>query len=308
MTATKISGLALLGLGVLFVGCGDKDNTCDTATGEGCTPDSEEPEADSDGDGIVDSEDECPDEAPGECPDPDRDGCPSSTPDIDCKPDYFDAYAFGVTTRTGYDGSGLVPYGIDESTQQDPYAGITFYEEDYFDTGDERYSCIEFFMLTEESVSSMGVDDLWAGYEVSMTWYADASSNPCEDFDPSIWGADTPISLVEGTQWGVGFGDMSGDFENTMKTAVQNAGLDWANEWAPYVFSYYLGLYDSDAGEVAGSELGWGFAFEVDESTWIPKADGDNLIPFEMSSATELPSPAYVSGSCLYLPYTSNLF
>ncbi|MFT4627361.1 MAG: hypothetical protein ACI8PZ_006045 [Myxococcota bacterium] len=59
---------------------------------------------------------------------------------------------------------------------------------------------------------------------------------------------------LETLEWGFGLGPMV-NVESTLATAVNDAGLDWTNDWAPYVFGFYVWT-----GDVNSFELGYTFA------------------------------------------------
>ena len=283
MTTTKLAGLGLLSLGLAasLTACfGGSDKECDTALGD-C---GDSVEADADADSDADS-------------------------DTDADPEYFEPYVFGMDFYAGYDGAGMVAYGFGDGNVQDPFAAITVFEEAYFDSGgDTRYTCEETYLITENGVDRLRLDHIYAGCDVSLTHYPGATHSPWRDFDPSIWGDETGVTVFEGATLGVGMGPMSAQWETTVKDAVVSAGLDWEADWAPYLLTYYPGIYDASSGGLVGVESGFGFTYQTDENMDLMYNADDELMSYEISGLEALPSPALLNGRAYYLIYTDNLF
>ncbi len=289
MTLHKLAQFGLLsaGVGALLTGCFGTAKECDTATGAGC-------ETGIEGDADTDT-------------DTDTDSDSDSDSDSDV---VFDAYAMAISVVVGYDGTGIVAYTSPDGSANEAFGIVTMYEEAYFDAGDERYKCEDYYSVTENGVDSLQVDGIWNGWDISLL-YLGAGENPCENFDSAIWGSDTPVDVIEATALGVGVGPMSSDHQATLKTWIEGAGYSWDDDFASYWLSYHLGLYDAETGALAGSEIGYSWVFEADENMQL--ISGSNCLPeglqcADISQASETPSNVVLNTGSYYLPYTSNLF
>ena len=285
MTLFKIApvGLLSVGVGLALTGCFGTGKTCDTATGVGC--DTDEADADTDADSDADSDSD-------------------SDADTDV---VFDAYVMNVGVVSGYDGAGLVGY-VASGNALDPYASVTLYEEAYFDAGDDRYLCEDFFSVVENGVDDLQVSGIWAAWDVSMVYLAPGDA-PCDNLDSAIWGDTTPVGVFEATQFGVGVGPMSAEHEATMTDWI--SGSYDPDDVIPFWLSYYLALYDEDSGALLGSEIGYSWAFVADEN--MEMVDGNNCLVegvecVDISTSSELPANSILQTGSYYLLYTSNLF
>lgn len=327
MTLNRLVGFGLLSASVLLGlgGCGEKDGD-DSAPSD----DSVVQDDDLDDDGLTNEEEDALGTDPEEA-DTDGDGCddkdeideghdPLDDSD-DCE--YFEATVMFVSLRTGYDQAGLSGYtGVDSSgaafNQETPWVEVQLVTDDYFDAYDDRYACTWLGNVVPASGSNyvlddFGVADLWAGYAVKLELVVAEDGTPqtdCYDFDPTVWGEDSPTTIIEATEFGVGFGPMSGEFAGTLQTAVEGAALDWDLDWAPYVFSYYLGFADLTSGEVSVGEIGFGFAYELDEQMGFVYDEAGESITRELGpdgTVDELPPYSFVSGGSLYGYYTYSI-
>lgn len=271
MTLFKLSRAGLLSAAVLagLAGCGDKDE--DTAADDSTATD-----------------DSTADDSTADDSSADDTGSTS----------YFEAVAFFQTIRSGFDGVGLAGYsGVDTNgspfTQETPWAEITFVTQEYLDTGDDRYSCILYVDLEEIGVDTLQSDAIWWGWEVAYTASTldDGSiATNCANFDPNVWGEDTPITVVESTRWAFGLGPLSSDTLASLETAVGNAGLDWEADWAPFVFGGYTGFPD-ESGNLAGDDSNFCFGYELDETGGIVYGGDDQPVSRELGGADGLSDP-----------------
>ncbi len=121
-----------------------------------------------------------------------------------------------------------------------------------------------------------------------------AGYTDCPELDDAQWETIDARELVERHKWGHGFGSFYAN-ESELKDAVQDAGLDWTNDWQPYVMATYI--YWDLAGY--GIELGYGFGYESE--CGVLTTDGDGYAT-TMAAATGTPLPSGVySGSPFYV-------
>lgn len=327
MTLNRLVGFGLLSASVLLGlgGCGDKDGDDSSTADDSVTQDD-----DLDDDGLTNDEEEALGTDPEDA-DTDGDGCDDKD-EIDLGHDplddsddceYFEATVMFVSLRTGYDQSGLSGYtGVDSNgaaySQDTPWVEVQLVTDDYFDAYDDRYACTWVANVVPAGGGSFvaddfGVSDLWIGYGVNFELFVSEDGTPqtdCYDFDPEVWGEDSPTAVLESTEFGVGFAPMSAEFQTTLQGAVEGANLDWDLDWAPYVFSYYLGFADIDTGEVGVGEVGFGFAYELDEQMGFIYDEAGDAITRELGpdgTVDELPPYSFVSGGSLYGYYTTGL-
>lgn len=323
MTLFRLTGFGLLSASVLLGlgGCGDKE-TDDSAP----TDDSSEPaDDDLDDDGLTNDEEEELGTDPEE-EDTDGDGCDDKD-EIDSGHDplddtddceAFEATVMFVNVRAAYDGSGLSGYsGLDSSgaafTQETPWVEIQFVTDDYFDTGDDRYACTWLGNVVPADgtylPTDFDLDNLWLGFEVKFELVVAEDGTPqtdCYDFDPEVWGEDSPTTIVEATTWGVGYAPLSSEFATTLETAVTDAGLDWDADWAPYAFAFYLGFPDEN-GAMSVGEIGYTFGYELDETlNFVYDDEGEGVLRDMGLEGTmdELPPNTYLGAGSLYGYYT----
>ncbi|MED5371852.1 MAG: hypothetical protein VX899_12605 [Myxococcota bacterium] len=280
---TRTLGFGLLTAGLLVSLSACKDgNDCDTAAGEVCDTGSEgDADADSDSDSDTDS-------------DADAD---------------FDDYAAAFSFYSGYQDGAHVNWTASDGSVGEPWVSVTIYEEAYFDDGDDRYSCTWNAYITEVATDNLGVDGLWYGAE--MAFEGVEGGTDCANFNEEAWGSTDPTAAFEAMRWGLGWGPLGPNVGPSLEEAVNGSSYDWATDFEPYVFSYYLGFTSDTSMTFADSETvsdyGYAFAYEVDPSDMSMVFDSDEAaIQLELGSATEMPSAAFLQGAGWYLPYTSN--
>lgn len=283
MTTYKLAGLGLLSFGLVsaLTACfGDGKNECDTAMGP-CDTDETDADADSDADSDTDS-------------------------DADADP--FEAYVYGIDLITAYDGEGLKEYGFGDETQQDPFAYITFFEEAYWDTGgDERHTCVDVYEVQEVKIDGLGIEDIWTGFQVKYEFMGEGD-RPCDEMDEDLWGDTTPADVLAAATVGAGFGPFSADFESALKSAVQQAGLNWDEDWEPYSKGFYPAVYDPGTGSLASANMGYFFAYELDEDYNIVYNADDELVGVDLSGLDALPEQSLISARTYYLVDVQTLF
>ncbi|MCB9697572.1 MAG: hypothetical protein H6738_12395 [Alphaproteobacteria bacterium] len=77
----------------------------------------------------------------------------------------------------------------------------------------------------------------------AVTLPLSGGDSTCGYVDPNVWGtADLRNYLASLGDWSVAVQPMSASFQSFLQPAVVGAGEDWANDWAPYVFTEAFGL------------------------------------------------------------------
>ncbi len=202
---------------------------------------------------------------------------------------YFEPVGFFVETYAAYDGERLDEFTLDPNDPAStlpPVMMITFAEARYF--GDsanrENYSCSWFGVMNVEGLDTLDDPELWAGYAISLTFL----ETDCDDMDPWEWGERTPTTMLESAFLGVGYREMSSDFEAVIKDQVAESGLRWAQDWEPYVFTMVMGLWDAAEGRLLGSEVDYGFSFKMTNGALSFDLGGDP-IPLPLAESEGLP-------------------
>lgn len=275
---TRKLGLGLLTLSLLagLSACTDKAEECDSAAGEDCTDTETDADADADADSDTDSD-----------ADADAEFVPAAMA-IDWTAGYADGSYGGWVNSDGSDGRS--------------YLTLTLYEEAYFDARDERYSCVYFAYFNEIAIDNMGVDDLWYGAEVELE---DAGNTDCTNLNPDDWGATDPSGFMLENRFAIGFGPLGPNVSETLPQAVLDAELDWDADFAPYVFSWYMGwTRDSEAAFAdtdTVSDWGYSYAFEVEEDGSLSVDAEGNNVRLEAGSASEMPTGVMSARAWYYL-------
>lgn len=66
-------------------------------------------------------------------------------------------------------------------------------------------------------------------------------ASTCGNINPATFGTADLRQYVEALPWSVGYGPSSAYFSGQLQAAVVGAGLNWNQDWAPFVFSTYVG-------------------------------------------------------------------
>jgi hypothetical protein len=274
---TRKLGLGLLTLSLLagLSACTDKGEECDSAAGEDCTDTETDADADADADSDTDAD-----------------------ADADAE---FVPYAMAIDWTTAYADGSYGGWLNTDGTDGRPFLAVTLYEEAYFDARDDRYSCQYFAYFEEVAVDNMGVDDLWYGAEVELE---DAGNTNCTNLNPDDWGATDPSGFMLDHRFAIGFGPLGPNVSETLPQAVIDAELDWEVDFAPYVFSWYMGWTRDSAAQFADtdtvSDWGWARAYEVEDGTLSVDAEG-NLVQLEGGTATEMLDGVMSANAWYYL-------
>lgn len=137
---------------------------------------------------------------------------------------------------------------------------------------------------------------LYGAWEVPLV----GGYTTCTAVSATTWGTRDLRDLLEIWTWGVGVGELS-DLGSSLRTAVLDAGLDWTNDWAPYVSAEYV---YSDLYGVA-YELGWAWGWEQECGVLSEDSSGDGI---KLATPTAAPLDTAVwDGNGFLLFYASAL-
>ncbi len=246
--------------------------------------------------------------------DADSDTDSDTDADSDTDTDYFDTYATSIQFYTGWHEDSMSSVYFSGS-EQPPLVEIQFYEEDYFEAGDDRYTCYWVGAPVLNSLSDLELgDNIWIGWDVSLQ-LADPSYTNCTDFDPELWGEDTPTTVFETLPFGMGWGPPTTEFYTVVHDGLIDYGwseTDWEDQMGPFMFAHYIALYDDTAGALVGFENGIARSFVTDDAYEVVGDDDGYLIPIEVrngpSSYVDMVPDGYVNSSPWYYWYAEALY
>jgi hypothetical protein len=92
------------------------------------------------------------------------------------------------------------------------------------------------------------------------------SASDCPQLDPALYGVNNVDAYLQQNSWQIGLGQMSSQMESTLSSAFQAAGLDWANDWDPFVFTQYVGMNGMPLLENGYVE---GYLLDPNECYWL---------------------------------------
>ena len=219
--------------------------------------------------------------------DSDSDSDSDSDTDTDTDAD-FDSYAASIALYTGFHDGDLTSVYFSGS-EQPPLVEITFYEEDYFEAGDERYTCTWVGAPAQNSLSDLELgDNLWIGWDVSLQ-LPDPGYTDCADFNVDKWGEATPTSVLESLQFGIGWGPaLQETYDSLHDLLIDDYGwseTEWNDNYGPKLYSQYIAMYDSDVGALSGFENGLGRSLITDEAYEIVYDDDGYATFIEVSDS-----------------------
>lgn len=204
--------------------------------------------------------------------------------DTDADVDLFEPTWYVVSHLSGRGGGEVGSYAL-SGERSPPQVELTF-----FDSSFERECTWVGEALDAARDETSGIEGLYEGHSVRLQ-LLDTS---CGGFNPDVWMDENPTVVVEARTWWLGVGPLTADLEEVLHEAVDNAGLDWERDWAPYVVDGYAG----PLGTLAPAELrtSYGMVMTLNEDGEIAlDADGQ---PRWMPSA-ELTSPLPTSALML---------
>ncbi len=202
--------------------------------------------------------------------------------DVPFEPDVVMAYAYA-----SYDGDILDEFMLEPGNAASilpPVLMFVFADNRYFATWNEDYACEWVGQITVEGVDDLGDPSLWLGYAVSLKLL----ETDCYDMDPWVWGETTPTTVLERTFLGLGYGPLSTSFESELKALVEAGGDDWETQWAPYLFSMHVGLWDDAEGGLVGHELAFAMSYEMEDGA-LTSAIDDEPVPIPLSEGGQPP-------------------
>lgn len=239
-------------------------------------------EADSDTDADSDSDSDSDADA-------DTDADSDSDADADMT---FNPYAVGLYVQAAWDGENLVRWADSAGNFQTPNVRFTFYEEEYFEAYDERFTCNWVGGIQVQGAAAIDVE-AYDSYEVR---FSDQGTSDCGGF-PLSWGADrTPAETMTTQSFGLAFTPMSNDFASVMRPYLEDSGSDWEGDWAPYVFSTQFNFLDGDG---IWNEVNYAFAMDLNGDGAL--ASDAKPVPLDQGIEGEL-----ITAQPWYLPYASN--
>ena len=231
-------------------------------------------EGDSDTDTDADSDSDSDSDA-----DSDTDADSDSDSDADSDVTFAPA-GIGLTVLASWDGENLVRWADVDGNFQPAYAQFTFYEEEYFEGGDERYTCVWSGSIQVQGDAAIDVE----AYESLEVRFSDLGTGTCSGF-PLTWGeARNPAAVLSGQSFGLAFTPMSAEFEESFRSQVEAADLDWESDWQPYAFSTQLSVLGSS--NPNWIEMSYAVAVDLDDDGAV--SDNSSLIPLEQGIENEL--------------------
>lgn len=157
-------------------------------------------------------------------------------------PHHFEPDLLAFSLVFGVSGGEVTGYSLDGDDEV-PWVRVTFYDED----GDD---CSWLGQLRQEAVLTL--QDTFGGFEFSLGEHP-AQPTRCTGFDPDVWGEDGPTAVLEDTRLRVVFEAFdTADYEGLVE-AVEAAGYDYEEDWAPYL----LGAQLSVGGSLSPNAYTW---------------------------------------------------
>jgi hypothetical protein len=182
---------------------------------------------------------------------------------------------------------GLWGYGVG-GAWTDPYMSVTFYEDAWFDTGDEQYRCDWWGRLSDDGKTVFPEStEVWKAWRVEL----DSFDTDCSGFDVGVWNGETPSGHMNGFKLGIGWGPLSQQRATELEDAFTDAGQDWS-QVGPTLHSVWY-AFDDGSGQWDVYEGGYGIAFEVDADYELVYEDGEAIA---LDSDRGDPGPAVYSG------------
>lgn len=211
-------------------------------------------------------------------------------PDTDPLGIYFDTYAVGWSLGAGFDGESLSQVVLSGEVHA-PELTVTFYEEAYFTTLDERHTCrwVGQVAIVEDDGLDAG-DALWEGWRIGLTLAA-PEGNTCQGFSPVRWGEDTPTTVLESTPLGIGLGPASASFVEELRDGLLRSGwtaADWDTYFGPFVYSTWFAAPTGPGGRLVGHEVNLTRTYEVDEDDVLVLDDQGSPVPVPLQDTLSI--------------------
>ena len=150
-----------------------------------------------------------------------------------------------------------------------PVMMFVFADNRYFSTWNEDYACEWVGQITVEGVDTMNDPSLWLGYAISLQML----ETDCYDMDPWVWGEPTPTTMMEQGFFGLGYGPSSAAMKDSLQDLIELSGDDWATNWAPYIFSMYVGLWDDATSQLAAHEVAFTMSYKMEDGALTSTLD-----------------------------------
>ncbi len=205
----------------------------------------------------------------------------------------FSPYYFSVDF-IGTIEDGVVYDWQNSSGDQPAYIQFEFFDSSVTSLCSVYYDLDSASVATGWSSSSGGA--LYGAWEVPLV----GGYTTCPQISAATWGSRDLRDLLESWTWGVGVGELV-DLGGDLRTAVLGAGLDWTNDWAPYVNAEYVysDLYGT------AYEIGWAWGWEEECGVLAEDTSGDGI---KLSALAASPPPdATWDGNGFLLFYASAL-
>jgi len=199
----------------------------------------------------------------------------SSDSTVDTAPEELQPDYLVFTQYWGWD-EGPRSY-FSEGTEVPPFVVVTYYDERFFEAGDEQYYCYEYFLLVNPTET-----DRWGTYTFDLS-HAPWTDNPCP-FGPGP---------MDGEELEMGVDTLSEGLKAEIQQAVEDNGDDFS-ELEPFLLGARVGPY----------EIGYGVLLEVDEDMAILPGDNcfvEGAACVEVDGLEALPGPVMLWGTSWYL-------
>ncbi len=166
---------------------------------------------------------------------------------------------------------------VSEGSEIPPFVVVTYYDERFFEAGDEQYYCYEYFLLLNAEET-----ERWGTYTFDLS-HAPWTDRPCP------FGA----GPMDGEELEMGVDTISETLKAEIQEAVEANGDDFS-AFEPFLMGARVGPY----------EIGYGVFLEVDEDMAI--VPGDNCFVeaaacVEVAGLEAFPGPVMLFGTSWYL-------
>lgn len=166
----------------------------------------------------------------------------------------------------GFLDDGLIHDGYVDGEEQSSYLQFIWYDAKFNELCSTTYDAS---LASPASLISDGGATIWESWLFALG----APEDACPPFDAARFGYSSADDFVQALVWGVGIGEMSAEFESELITAVEDAGLDWATDWEPYV----TGMHISFDGSIA-YDIGYAFHYETQCDEAVPDKGGQLVV------------------------------